>query len=243
MMIFRPAYSVCLIIPLLFSVGLLAQDTSWKKGRLIYENALTEKDSLGEWVMEGPGKIKISDGWMEMHAPHEQWHHVYWCPVNFPSRFAAEWEVKNLNPQGGLLIVFFAAKGADGEDIFDPSLPARDGTFRQYTKERIKSYHVSYYTNNPRNPDRELAHLRKNNTFALVQTGPEGIPKNSLDVHKISLIKNGAHILFYIDGRKIIDWTDDGNALGPVLADGKIGFRQMQWSRFAYRNFKVWALE
>lgn len=43
--------------------------------------------------------------------------------------------------------------------------------------------------------------------------------------------------------RKIIDWTDDGKEYGPVLGGGKIGLRQMQWTHFRYRNFKVWELE
>jgi hypothetical protein len=43
-----------------------------------------------------------------------------------------------------------------------------------------------------------------------------------------------------IDGREIINWKDDGNKYGPVLQEGKFAFRQMQWSHFRYRNFKVW---
>ena len=27
---------------------------------------------------------------------------------------------------------------------------------------------------------------------------------------------------------------------GALLGSGKIGFRQMKWTHFAYRNFKVW---
>jgi hypothetical protein len=26
------------------------------------------------------------------------------------------------------------------------------------------------------------------------------------------------------------------------LGEGKIGFRQMEWTHFAYRNFKVWEI-
>ena len=48
--------------------------------------------------------------------------------------------------------------------------------------------------------------------------------------------------MMYVDERKIIDWQDDGKKYGPVLQSGKIGFRQMKWTRFAYRNFNVWGL-
>ena len=85
-------------------------------------------------------------------------------------------------------------------------------------------------------------HLRKNNSFALLQTGPDGIPKNSVAVHRVKLVKNENKILFYLDDRKVIDWQDDGVTFGPVYGAGKIGFRQMQWSHFRYRNFKVWAI-
>lgn len=212
------------------------------KGKLLYENALSSHDLLTGWVMEGPGKAEWKNGWMRLYAPEQEWHHVLWCPVQFPSRFIAEWEVQNLNVDAGLLIVFFAALGTNGEDIFDGSLPRRDGTFKYYTKDRINSYHVSYYANNPKNPERELAHLRKNNAFALVQTGEEGIAKNSTGVHRIRVIKDDDHILFFVDDRKIIDWRDDGKTYGPAHGEGKIGFRQMQWSDFRYRNFKVWSI-
>jgi len=213
------------------------------KGKLLYENALSSDDLLRGWVMEGPGETECKDGWMRLYAPEQEWHHVLWCPVQFPSRFIAEWEVQNLNVDAGLLIVFFAAEGTNGEDIFDSSLPPREGTFKNYTKDRINSYHVSYYANNPKNPERELEHLRKNNAFALVQTGEDGIANNARSVYLIRLIKDDEHICFYVDDRKIIDWRDDGKTYGPAYGEGKIGFRQMQWSNFRYRNFKVWSIK
>lgn len=214
----------------------------YAKGNLIYENCLSSARDLQNWVMEGPGKTEFNDEWMEIYSPGQEWHHVLWCPVDFPESFIAEWDTQNLNPEAGVLVVFFAATGLHGEDIFDPSLPARNGTFEQYTKGRIRNYHVSHYTRNPEEPERIKTHLRKNNMFKKVQEGPEGIPKQSTAVHHITLVKQGNHILFYVDDRKVIDWEDDGKAYGPVYDSGKIGFRQMRWSRFRYRNFKVWSL-
>lgn len=212
------------------------------KGKLLYSNDFSSADKMKAWCMEGPGKTEFVDGWMHMYSPEQQWHHVYWCPVDFPDSFIAEWEMQNQYPEAGLCIVFFATTGLHGEDIFNPSLPPRDGTFSQYTKEKIRGYHISYYANNPKNTEREAAHLRKNNMFEIVQQGPEGIVKNSTEIHHIRLIKNHEHIVMYVDDRKIIDWSDDGVSLGPVYGSGKIGFRQMQWSHFRYRDFKVWQL-
>ena len=58
-------------------------------------------------------------------------------------------------------------------------------------------------------------------------------------VHKVNLVKKENHITMTIDGREIINWKDDGNKYSPVLQE-KFAFRQMQWSHFRYRNFKVW---
>lgn len=218
-------------------------DCFYKKGKLLYDNNFKSAGQLTDWIMEGPGELGFNDGWMHMFAPDEKFHHVFWCPLDFPGSFIAEWEMQNMHPEAGLCIIFFATTGLNGEDIFDPSLPERDGTFFAYTRDKLKSYHISYYANAPGNPERETSHLRKNNMFEIVQAAPEGIPKNSTDIHRICLAKKGPHIVLYVDDRKIIDWTDDGTTFGPVYEGGKIGFRQMQWSHFRYRNFKVWDLK
>jgi unsaturated rhamnogalacturonyl hydrolase len=216
---------------------------SLNQGKLIYKNKLNSNKSVKDWIMEGPGELKFKSGWMEMWSPDEKGHHVFWCPRNFPDRFIAEWKARNIETDAGLCIIFFAAKGEKGEDIFDSTLPQRDGTFKQYTQGKIVSYHISYYANAAHRPDRGDSHLRKNNTFSLVQTGEIGIPTKSKDIHKMKLVKDGSHIIMYVDNRKIIDWIDNGTDYGPVHTDGKIGFRQMRWTHFSYRNFKVWELK
>ena len=122
-------------------------------------------------------------------------------------------------------------------------MPKRtSGIFTDYTKGAMNDYHISYYANGRDNPNRETANLRKNKGFNLVQTGEIGIPVQSTAIHKMKLVKSGGKILLYIDDRKVIDWTDDGIKYGKILEEGKIGFRQMQWTHFAYRNFKVWEI-
>ena len=219
---------------------------------LIYENSYANQIAVEKWVMEGPGQLEFKEGWMHMHAHDWKWyqwlsnpgHHVFWCPVDFPDRFIAEWKAQNFETDAGLCIVFFAAKGISGEDIFDPALPKRNGTFKNYTKGKINSYHISYYANNPQfESNRRTSNLRKNSGFFLAQTGNEGIPTLSEKMHKMRLIKDCAHIIMYVDDKKIIDWTDDGKEFGPVFGNGKIGFRQMRWSHFRYRDFKVWSIK
>jgi len=179
---------------------------------------------------------------MHMFSPKEKGHHVYWCPKDFPGSFVAEWELQNVEPDAGLCIIFFSAQGNNGESIFDPSFPKRDGVFKQYTKSNhFNNYHISYYANGKDNRAREISHLRKNTGFEKVQIGEPGIPIHSTQIHKAKLVKNNNQITMFIDGRKIINWKDSGKKQ-PVWQEGKIGFRQMQWTHFKYRNFKVWEL-
>ncbi len=213
-------------------------------GKLIYRSALDNPQSVAGWVMEGPGIVRFQDGWMEMASKRPDGpdgHLVHWCPRDFPDRFVAAWEIKPVS-RYGLCIVFFAAKGERGQDIFDKDLPKRTGVFSQYTRGAIKSYHVSYYANTPFNPGRITSNMRKNNWFYLVSNGPPGISPGSTDPHKVRLVKDGPHTQLLVDGRVIIDFVDDGKRYGPVHADGKIGLRQMQWMVARYRNFRVWDL-
>jgi hypothetical protein len=231
------------LILLIFGTTVQSQPGNFKKGALIYENSMSEKSAVADWRMEGPGTIEFHDEWMEMYAPDEKFHHVFWCPKDFPGSFVAEWEAQNLKTEAGLCIIFFSAKGVNGEDIFNPAFPERDGTFNQYTKSKyFNCYHISYYANGRDDPGREISHLRKNSGFYLVQEKEPGIPVKSTAVHHLRLVKDGVRIVMYVDDRKIIDWTDVGGKSGPVLQDGKMGFRQMKWTHFRYRNFKVWNL-
>ena len=118
-------------------------------GRLLYENSLKAKaDTLG-WKLEGKAVVEFLNDWMHVYSPNQAQHHVFWCPVSFPSDFIAEWDVQNQDPKAGLCIVFFAAEGEKEADIFSPKLKNRTGVFKQYTKGDINNYHISYYANNP----------------------------------------------------------------------------------------------
>lgn len=232
---------ICLLLLSMAYLTTIAQ--SFEKGGLIYANALANTADTTGWVMEGPGEVTFDNGWMQMYSPKQKGHHVFWCPVNFPANFVAEWEVQNLNTDAGLCIVFFAALGLNGEDVLSSKLPKRTGRFKQYTNGAVNNYHISYYANSKNEKGRETANLRKNKGFYKVQQGQPGIPLQSTAVHKIKLVKHDGHILLYIDEREVTNWQDDGKQFGKVLQGGKIGFRQMKWTRFAYRNFKVWAAE
>lgn len=226
---------------LIFGVGsAVAQSSAGHqlKGELLFENSFADGTAMQGWRMEGEATIEHKDGWMHIQSPSEAGHHVFWCPEVFPTDFVAEWEVQNRHPEAGLCILFFSAAGLNGEALFHPALKPRSGIFEQYTKGDINNYHISYYANTPTQKDRPFSHLRKNKGFKKVQVGKPGIPSASTTVHKLRLIKHRGRIQLFLDDRSIIDWTDD-NPLGV----GMIGFRQMKWTQFAYRNFKVWSVK
>ncbi|HAP69571.1 MAG TPA: DUF1961 domain-containing protein [Flavobacteriales bacterium] len=237
----RPFVSI--LIPIMLVVIGLSAKAQTPEGELIYTNSLSSEEGLKDWVMEGAGETQFSEGWMSMFSAEEKGHHVYWCPKELPASFIAEWEVRNLHTEAGLCIVFFAAKGNEGEDVLSKDLKPRDGIFKQYTKGDINNYHISYYANTPTQKDRPHAHLRKNKGFYKVQTGESGIAYDSKETHRVKLIKVDNHIQMFVDGRSIVDWTDDGAEYGPVLGAGKLAFRQMKWTRFQYRDLKVWELK
>ena len=115
--------NVIFLFMILISYNALAQEV--KKGKLIYENNFASEKKLADWTMEGPGKIEFVNNTMEMYSPNEEGHHVFWCPNDFPKDFIAEWDAKNFETDAGLCIIFFAAKGLNGQSIFDSSMPKR----------------------------------------------------------------------------------------------------------------------
>jgi len=218
-----------------------------QRGKLLYQNALAVKGDITDWKLEGPGILDFADGWMQMRSERpdaKDGHFVLWCPREFPGNFQAEWDVEILG-ENGLCIVFFAARGKDNRDIFDPALAPRNGIFKQYTQGEMDCYHISYYANSPDSP-RPVANLRKNHGFYLVANGPVGIQPTEQGkgrTHHAVLLKEGSRIRMAVDGRTISDFTDDGLRAGPVLNDGKIGLRQMSWTVARYRDFRVYAVD
>jgi hypothetical protein len=224
-------------------------DLKGRKGKLLYASKLNGRDDLAKWIMEGPGKMSFRRGGMTLQTAaagtfHGPGHFVLWCPETFPDRFIAQWQFKAIS-RTGLAIVFFAARGANGQDIFNPDLPRRDGIFSQYTHGAIVSYHFSYFANLPLfQSGRPSSNLRKNNHFYLTAVGPVAVAPGAREFQKLEIIKDGRHIELIVNGKVSLDWTDnDPVRFGPAYTSGKIGFRQMAGTVGKYRDFKVWALK
>lgn len=223
-------------------LGTLDPD-AWR-GESLLANPLDTPDAVAGWRMEGPGAVSFQDGWMRMRSQDQdgegkEGHIVHWCDRDLPMDFLLEFDVRIVGPRG-LNILFFCVKGCRGEDALAPSLSPRTGIFGHYTNGDIDCYHVSYYAHTPNAAaGRTTSNLRKNRGFFLVDNGPIGIPPASTAVHHVALLKHGGTIRLGVDGRRVIDWHDDGAHYGPVLGGGKIAFRQMKWTVAEYRNLRV----
>ena len=200
---------------------------------LPYRNALAQASDLDGFVMEGDGAVSFPQGRLRLESTRpasdgQLANIVYWVPGTFGDRIAVEWSFLPVR-EPGLAILFFAARGRTGVDVLDPSLARRSGPYEQYHSGDIDAYHVSYFRRLWHSERRfHTCNLRKSFGFHLVAQGADPLPdvRDVSEPYRLRLTLDSGHITFAIDGLVLFDWTDD-LALGPVLGEGRIGFRQM----------------
>lgn len=215
-------------------------------GAQIYANPLASEVDVTGFRLEGEAKISFPDGRMRLTnaldpAEGQRANFVYWCPETFPSDVAIFWEFWPLQ-EPGLCIMFFAAAGADGQDLFDPSLQPRTGRYPQYHSGDINAFHVSYFRRmKPENIALHTCNLRKSRGFHMVAQGANPIPgvPDTIPPYHIAVYKAGPEITFTINGLLIFRWRDDATSFGPLLGGGKIGFRHQGGLVAEYANLRV----
>jgi len=215
--------------------------------KLIYNNLLMTLDDVKDFKLEGEASITFPNGRMRMQnkvsaLEGQKSNFVFWCPINFPSNIMVEWDFWPIR-EPGLCILFFCAKGINGEDLFSNSLKKRTGEYELYHHGDINAFHVSYFR---RKYMEERAfhtcNLRKSYGFNLSIQGADPIPsvEDAKSPYHLTLIKNENEISFYIDDLNIFKWIDDGETYGPLLKEGKIGFRQMAPLIGEYANLRIY---
>lgn len=218
--------------------------TAWK---LIYENPLSGPQDVERFRMEGDAAVTFPLGRMRLESVRDEGegqkaNFVYWCPETFPADVAVEWDFWPVR-EPGLCILFFAAAGAKGEDLFDPSLAQRTGPYDQYHHGDINALHISYFRRKWAE-ERKLhtCNLRKSYGFHLVAQGADPLPgvMDAVGPYRMRLEKLGERVRFLIEDIQVLDWTDNGE-YGPQLGGGKIGFRQMAPLIAEYANLSVYA--
>jgi len=229
----------------------MIDDKSYKYGELIYDNPLSSQKDIEGFRLEGEAAVSFPTGRMRLENlrnPDEgqKSNFVFWCPVDFPNNIAVEWEFWPIR-EPGLCILFFGATGQNGEDIFDDTLQKRTGEYGLYHHGDINTYHISYFRRKYLVEERAFhtCNLRKSYGAHMVCQGADPIPSvcDAMPPYYIKLIKFEGLIEFYINELLILSWQDDGESFGPILGEGKIGFRQMAPLIAEYSSLKVYALD
>ncbi len=225
-------------------------NVTFELGELIYENSLASETDIKGFKMEGGGAVSFPMGRMRLEATGDvkegqKSNIVFWCPQHLPDNISIRWDYYPVR-EPGLSILFFATKGLNGEDVLDPSLAPRSGPYGQYHNGDINALHVSYFRRkHPSERAFQTCNLRKSKGFHLVAQGADPIASviDAQPPYHIQLIKAGPHVVFRIaHEEEIVEsfrWYDDGETYGPILTDGKIGFRQMVPLIAEYANLKV----
>lgn len=219
-------------------------------GETLYENPLRCEDDIQGFIREGTpvtsfpqGRLRLENGLNDERLGQKA-NYLFWCPVLFPDNIAVSWTFRPLK-EPGLAMVWFAATGKEGKDLFDTSLAPRDGQYKQYHSGDIHGYHISYFRRkNPSEREFQTCNMRKSCGFHLVTQGGDplpGISDANIDYH-MQVVKFGHRVSFSINELPIFTWIDDGVSYGPVLGAGRIGFRQMAPLIAEYADLRVRAV-
>ena len=216
------------------------------RGPLLYENALACPEDLKDFLLEGKAVVRFPEGRLclenaESAAIGQKANYVLWCRQIIPADFLLEISFRPLR-EPGLAMLFFAANGRDGRDLFDPSLSPRTGEYTQYHHGDINAFHLSFFRR--KEPDERRFHtcnLRKSYGFHLVAQGADPIPdvQDADQAYTLSLLKRGSDVRFAVDGLEVLTFTDDGSTWGPFLGGGYIGLRQLAPMIGEYADLKV----
>lgn len=217
--------------------------------RLIYDNPLTSEENLKDFILEGSAAMSFVQGRLRLEnkldaALAQKANYVLWCKEEFPSDICIEWDFWPIR-QPGLCIMFFAAKGRNGEDLFSPELQPRTGEYPLYHHGDINAFHISYFRR--KEEDEKAFHtcnLRKSYGFYMAAQGGDPIPDvgDAKPPYHMTVEKLGDTVKFFINDLEILKYEDDGKTYGSRLGGGKIGFRQLAPFIGEYQNLKVYAL-
>lgn len=229
----------------------------------LYQNPLAGPEDVADWIAEGPIVRETYDGGQRGSQPdgggphtavgtsalsltgslddaeygdHAHW--TFWCPVEFPDGIRISWEFLPLE-EPGLAMVFFAAGGHGGQDLFSPALAQRSGFYPQYHSGDVDALHISYFRHKHAEERAfRTCNLRKSAGFELVSQAADPLPPaaDALDFYRMVLVKDGPLVEFSINGLPLFEWMDSSD---KVLGGGRIGFRQMAPLKAAYRNLAV----
>lgn len=217
------------------------------KANLIYDNPLSSMACIKDYILEGNAKMSFENGRLRLENAlsadlNQKANYVLWCNQCFPSNVVITWNFYPVK-EPGLAMMFFAAQGKDGEDLFDPSLQPRTGEYPLYHHGDINAFHISYFRR--KELDERAFHtcnLRKSYGFYMAAQGADPIPDvaDAQSPYEMMVIKYENDIIFKINGLEVLHYVDDGVTYGPKLKEGYIGFRQLAPMIGEYSQLKVY---
>lgn len=218
------------------------------KQTLIYENPLSKQEDIFAFLLEGSAVISFENQRMRLkngmdESLGQKANFVLWCDREFSENICIQWDFWPME-EPGLCILFFAAKGRKGEDLFSPSLNPRAGEYESYHHGDINAYHISYFRRKWENERSfHTCNLRKSYGFRLAATGADPIPSvvDAKPPYHMEVVKYQEKIRFSINSLPVLTWRDA--EAGPMLGAGKIGFRQMAPLCAEYSDLRVYRLE
>lgn len=223
-------------------------ESLYPKGNLIYENPLSCEADLKDFVLEGKARMSFPEGCLRLENAEsaekgQKANYVLWCRECFPSDFLMEISFRPIR-EPGLAMLFFAAGGRNGEDLFDPGLSARTGEYVQYHHGDINAFHLSFFRRKEKDERSfHTCNLRKSYGFYLTAQGADPIPgvEDVTEPYQLSLCKRGRDIRFAVNGLEVLHFMDDGETFGPLLGGGRMGLRQLAPMIGEYANWRVYA--
>ena len=222
----------------------------YPKGNLIYENPLASEADMKGFVLEGKARMSFPEGRLRLENAEsaekgQKANYVLWCGERFPADFLMEITFKPIR-EPGLAMLFFAAGGRNGEDLFDPHLAPRTGEYVQYHHGDINAFHLSFFRRKEKDERSfHTCNLRKSYGFYLTAQGADPIPDiaDVAEPYRLSLLKKGREIRFAVNELEVLRFTDDGETWGPLLGGGRIGLRQLAPMIGEYADWKVFEIQ
>ncbi|TNJ46030.1 DUF1961 family protein [Tamlana fucoidanivorans] len=246
----------------------------------IYACNFNESKDLEDWILEGPGKVKLKKDRLLIHSKYQKFIHkkwkkgritinstnsnyypvlrkkmisdlkinpsdysyegsfsggpvVLWNKTKTPENYEITFNFKSLSPHS-LHMIIFSALGLNGESIFSSDLAKRNGTAPKYTKGDISNYRISYFA-----PIRKTANLRKSPGRKMLDSGIDFASQSPKELHRIRVQKWKNNIVFTINDKQVLNYSDDEKALGA----GYFGLRLMVPAIGTYDNFNLYELK
>lgn len=209
-----------------------------------------------EWIAEGWGGADVCGGklWVAPvafkscgetvdRAGLEPSHMVLWNKNTFNGDMMFEWTVNHHGSDDGLTLVFFAATGMEGQDIFDLGLPVRDGVYRTYNR-GLNNYTVSYWSRNKakgavKKGEQYSNRVRMNPGMNMLASNDSLTDKCNDCDFKLRILKADGYITAEVNG-KVVNHVK----ATPMYEGGYIGLRSMRGvNKVSYDDFKVWSVK